>query len=124
MAAQRILCLLLPLLSLCFLNSRPSLATDTLPSITVNVTYRDFHMTFPDFSEETAGYSFIGCGGNYQAQGRMVHTTLSADGRPACLCDDPYYYGLKCLTTNDNFNKWYRSTPGVNYEVPGEIGRE
>ena len=93
--------------------------TDSLPDVLkVPVTYRDFiaiaaggSTKHPDF--ETFNGANVTTG--------LVLDALDAEGKPAFAghCDAAMPAAAGCndgqqLSTEDNFNQWYRDTPGVN----------
>jgi fibro-slime domain-containing protein len=92
----------------------------------LEVTYRDFRETHPDFEMPFRG--------DVVRRG-LVAPTLGADFKPAfansvgcpplmtsaVACDTTWNVSVPVLTDADRFAQWFRTTEGVNLEVTGRI---
>jgi fibro-slime domain-containing protein len=89
------------------------------------VVYRDFSEAHPDFEMEFRGDV---------VRRKLIAPTLGADGKPSFLSSTgcPAQQGTptacanwmepeSVITSAQSFDQWYRTTPGTNFEFPGEL---
>ncbi|WP_437978513.1 fibro-slime domain-containing protein [Sorangium sp. So ce295] len=95
----------------------------------LDVTYRDFKETHPDFEMPT----FRGD----EPRRKLIEPTLDGDRKPVfldsvgCFADRETQLGCrdgvgtqKTITSEESFNQWYRDVPGVNMTFTKELALE
>lgn len=93
---------------------------------TLEVTYRDFSEAHPDFEMDFRG-DVVRRGLIEPLLGPGSKPVFkSSVGCPALLsspveCDTDWSVTEPVITSADSFASWYQTTPGVNYEIPGEL---
>jgi fibro-slime domain-containing protein len=95
---------------------------------TLDVTYRDFNETHPDFEQPFAGDV---------VRRQLVQATLGSDQKPVFngsiglpwkegtpLDVDNWVPTQPVINSADTFKQWYNTTPGVNIELPKKLKLE
>lgn len=97
-------------------------AQQSLCSSTLQVTFRDFNESHPDFEW---GIKHGGWTGDV-VRANLVAPALGPDQKPVFLsnkgCGNPpacdWTLDHTVITSKETFDQWYRTVPGTNYELP------